>query len=213
MSLVSLYEFLSRGGPALWIIAVLSVLTVALCLWRILEFGRAGVWRRRQAETWIAHWPGSNLQDTGAARSPLDRVVAAAMQALRNPEFDRQAAEQETTRVAKAELAALRSGLRPLELIAAIAPLIGLLGTVLGMIGAFQALQENGSGADPSVLAGGIWEALLTTAAGMAVAIPASAAVSWIEGLVEREQARMEDAAVRLFTRAPASIASLQAAE
>jgi biopolymer transport protein ExbB len=61
-----------------------------------------------------------------------------------------------------------------LELISTIAPLLGLLGTVLGMIAAFQALQESGSRADPAILAGGIWEALLTTAAGMAVAIPAS---------------------------------------
>jgi biopolymer transport protein ExbB len=83
-------------------------------------------------------------------------------------------AREETTRIAKTHLNTASAGLRVLELISTIAPLLGLLGTVLGMIAAFQALQESGSRADPAILAGGIWEALLTTAAGMAVAIPAS---------------------------------------
>ena len=106
---------------------------------------------------------------------------------------------EEVTRLAQRELGALRTGLRPLELIVTIAPLIGLLGTVLGMIEAFQALEASGGQADPAVLAGGIWEALLTTAAGMAVAIPAAVALSWFEGIAETVQTQMEDAATRLF--------------
>jgi biopolymer transport protein ExbB len=140
-------------------------------------------------------------------------VTLAAMQAVLTPAFSTEMAEKEVTRIAKAELTFLRRGLRPLELIATIAPLVGLLGTVLGMIGAFQALQVSGSGADPSVLAGGIWEALLTTAAGMAVAIPASALVSWVEGVTEREQAAMEDLAIRVFTSTATRPILQQAAE
>ena len=113
------------------------------------------------------------------------------------------AAREETTRIARGELARLREGLRALELIATIAPLIGLLGTVLGMIEAFQALQATGARADPSVLAGGIWEALLTTAAGMAVAIPAAAALTWFESVADAVQAEMEDLATRIFTHLP----------
>lgn len=109
-------------------------------------------------------------------------------------------AREETTRVAKSALMQTRRGLRALELIATIAPLIGLLGTVLGMIEAFQALQAAGNRADPSALAGGIWQALLTTAAGMAVAIPASMALSWYDSICERVQADMEDLATRVFT-------------
>ena len=79
---------------------------------------------------------------------------------------------------------------RLLELIGLIAPLLGLLGTILGMITAFQALQESGQQADPTVLAGGIWEALLTTALGLIVAIPAIVAFNLIENRMEalREQ-------------------------
>ncbi|WP_052249035.1 MotA/TolQ/ExbB proton channel family protein [Leisingera sp. ANG-Vp] len=213
MSLAPLFDFMARGGPALWVIAALSVLTLALFLWRAVALAQGGAWRKTQTEAWIAEWHEGGTPPAAPGQTPLDRFAGAAMRALLAPGFSTEAAERETTRVAKAELAELRRGLRPLELIAAIAPLIGLLGTVLGMIGAFQALQESGSGADPSVLAGGIWEALLTTAAGMAVAIPASALASWIEGLAEREQTRMEDAATRVFNGASARPALRHAAE
>ena len=69
----------------------------------------------------------------------------------------------------------------------------------MGMIAAFQALQAAGSKADPAMLAGGIWEALLTTAAGMAVAIPASAALTWFEAVIDRIRRDVEDGATRLF--------------
>jgi len=213
MSLAPLFDFMARGGPALWVIAALSVLTLALLFWRVIGLAQAGVWRKSQTEAWLEQWKVGGRPPASKGPTPLDRVTLSAMQALLRPEFSPEIAEKETTRMAKKELASLRQGLRPLELIAAIAPLVGLLGTVLGMISAFQALQDSGNGADPSVLAGGIWEALLTTAAGMAVAIPASALVSWIEGLAEREQAAMEDAATRVFTAAAARPALRHAAE
>ncbi|AHD02033.1 MotA/TolQ/ExbB proton channel family protein [Leisingera methylohalidivorans] len=213
MSLAPFFDFMTRGGPALWVIAALSVLTMALFLWRVIELAHTGAWRKPQTKVWLDQWSKGEAPPAGHGQTPLDRVTLSAMRALLTPDFAPETAERETTRIAKAELAALRRGLRPLELIAAIAPLVGLLGTVLGMIGAFQALQESGSGADPSVLAGGIWEALLTTAAGMAVAIPATALASWIEGLAEREQAAMEDAATRVYTTAAARPALRHAAE
>lgn len=184
MQMSALVEMLIKGGPALWAIAFLSVLTVAIGLWRVFDLARMGVWARR---------PG---------RRPQDRVAETAQSARANPALDQEMAVNEVTRIAKREVAELRRGTRPLELIATIAPLIGLLGTVLGMIQAFQALQEAGSAVDPSILAGGIWEALLTTAAGMAVAIPASVLLSWIESIAEREQAQMEDVTVQVFNSA-----------
>jgi biopolymer transport protein ExbB len=123
------------------------------------------------------------------------------MAARTDPALSDAQAREETTRVAKAGLARARAGLRMLDLVVTIAPLLGLFGTVLGMIAAFQTLQESGAQADPSALAGGIWEALLTTAAGMGVAIPASMALSWFESVVDRVQADMEDLATRIFTR------------
>lgn len=79
-----------------------------------------------------------------------------------------------------------------MELAATAAPLLGLLGTVLGMIEAFRQLEAAGTKVNPSLLAGGIWEALLTTAAGMVVALVALTCLSIMESLVERASARIE---------------------
>lgn len=196
--------FLDRGGPALWVIAALSVITLAVILWKTWSLARMGAWRRAPAERAVALWEEATPEEAEAAlsgRSGLRaRVLRATMQAARSrpPE----AAREETLRVARATLMEAGRGLRALDLIATIAPLVGLLGTVLGMIDAFQALQETGARADPATLAGGIWEALLTTAAGMAVAIPASIALSWFDSVNERVAHDLDDLASRVLNRA-----------
>ncbi|MDF1706485.1 MAG: MotA/TolQ/ExbB proton channel family protein [Paracoccaceae bacterium] len=206
--LALLTGMIGRGGVVMWIIAGLSVLTLALILWKLWRLSLSGLWRRMQAERAVALWVAGQAGDAQAMlvapRGIRSRVVAQAMAALRDPSLTRDAARDEVLRVARRELNAARSGLRALELISTIAPLLGLLGTVLGMITAFQALQSTGAQADPTILAGGIWEALLTTAAGMAVAIPAGVALVWIESLTDGVQADLEDAVTQIFTRDPA---------
>ncbi len=187
-------DALIRGGPALWAIAALSVLGLALVLWKLWRLARMGAWRRAPAEAALRGADGGG----GDPRSVVARAALGARAAMAPND-----AREETARVARAELARMRAGLRPLETIATVAPLLGLLGTVLGMIAAFRALQEAGAGADPAVLAGGIWEALLTTAAGMAVAIPATAFLTWFEAVAEAAQADMEDIAARALRAAP----------
>ena len=85
-------------------------------------------------------------------------------------------------------------------MIAALSPLLGLFGTVLGMIEAFHRLEDAGTAVDPAVLSGGIWEALLTPAAGLAVAIPAIIALNWLEHRIDNFKLAMEDAMTRIFT-------------
>lgn len=194
-------EFLATGGPALAAIAVLSVLTLTIILWKLWRLVLSGAWSSKQAKQMLAEGSAG----AGTPRNIRARFVAGALRARALPDT---LAREEILRIGAGELAALRSGLRPLDLIVTIAPLIGLLGTVLGMIEAFQALETSAGQADPSVLAGGIWEALLTTAAGMAVAIPAAVALSWFEGIVEQVQGDMEDMATRLFTQAPSAEAA-----
>ncbi|MEL7153475.1 MAG: MotA/TolQ/ExbB proton channel family protein, partial [Pseudomonadota bacterium] len=151
----------------------------------------------------VAHWQAHEdvpaLEMAQGGRGVRAGIASTAMEAART--LDIENAREETVRVAKGALARARSGLRALELIATVAPLLGLFGTVLGMIAAFQQLQAAGSRADPSALAGGIWEALLTTAVGMAVAIPASAALTWFESITDRLRLDLEDIATRVFTR------------
>lgn len=196
--------FLDKGGVTIWLIAGLSVLTLALILWRIWRLAMMGAWSGRKSEiavkTWLSGDRAGAVAFLRGRRGLRAQLSASAMSA--SLELSPSDAREETGRVARNLLAEAGKGLRALELIATIAPLLGLLGTVLGMITAFQTLQEAGSRADPSALAGGIWEALLTTAAGMAVAIPASAALTWFESVIDRLRLDMEDAATRIFTRA-----------
>ena len=85
-------------------------------------------------------------------------------------------------------------------MIANLSPLLGLLGTVLGMIKAFSKLESAGTKVDPTILAGGIWDALLTTAFGLSVAIPALAAFYLLEGKVENSRSLMKDSATRVIS-------------
>jgi biopolymer transport protein ExbB len=204
--MTDLPDLLTRGGPVIWAIGALSVLTLALILWKLFRLSALGAWSGgRVTGEAIALWQAGEAQTALARlaprRSVRARLAHAAMTAYRDPALSPEAAREDTTRIARGLLAELRAGLRPLDLIVTIAPLLGLLGTVLGMIAAFQALQEAGAQTDPATLAGGIWEALLTTAAGMAVAIPASMALTWFDSVADRLQAEMEDDATRIFTR------------
>lgn len=206
--------FLQEGGPSIWAIAALSVITVALILWKIWRLALIGAWARGKAQKAVSLYEDGNTDAAQALvsrrRGLRSKVASAAITARETLTED--AAREETARVAKRELGEAAVGLRALELITTIAPLLGLLGTVLGMIAAFQALQESGSRADPSLLAGGIWEALLTTAAGMAVAIPASAALTWFEAVIDRMRRDVEDAAMRIFvTRKEVDAVTVQA--
>ncbi|MEL6336299.1 MAG: MotA/TolQ/ExbB proton channel family protein [Pseudomonadota bacterium] len=208
-------ELLAQGGPVLWIIAVVSVISLATILYKFIRLAQMRAWARLSAEEAVDAWvegdpmrAKSLLGQTTGIRAEL---AQAAMDAVRHYPHDEHRAREETTRVAKTLLANAATSLRTLDVIASLAPLMGLLGTVLGMIAAFQALQASGAQADPSTLAGGIWEALLTTAAGMAVAIPAAAALSYFDGVVDRLRLDLEDIASRVFNR-PAAL-NVRAAE
>ena len=205
--LTSATEFLNNGGMAIWVIAGLSVLTLALILWKSWDLAWMGAWgNRRRAEAAVMAARRAQYDqalDAVRGRRAVRSVFAGAVVTM--AARDHFAAEEEAMRVGKGLISRARSGLRVLELISTIAPLLGLLGTVLGMIAAFQALQEAGNRADPSMLAGGIWEALLTTAAGMAVAIPASVALTWFESVTDRLRLDLEDIGTRMLQPDPSA--------
>lgn len=209
------HGFLKDGGPSIWAIATLSVITLALILWKIWQLALMGAWSRGKAGKAVAAFERGDvetaLETVARRRGVRSKVILATLQGMAR--WNEERAREDASRVAKNQLAEARAGLSALELIATIAPLLGLLGTVLGMIAAFQALQTAGSNADPSQLAGGIWEALLTTAAGMAVAIPASAALTWFESVIDRIHRDIEDAVTRLFVAYESEGALQMAAE
>ncbi|WP_255553399.1 MotA/TolQ/ExbB proton channel family protein [Maritimibacter sp. DP1N21-5] len=204
-----LLDFMDKGGVAIWVIAGLGALTGGLILWKLLRLAALRVWRAGPAERAVqAYLDGDATAGTGPTTGTYGRPITATITVMNDSRLDDTARREEIGRVASGEIQKLRSGLRGLELIATVAPLVGLLGTVLGMVTAFQALEQAGSRADPSALAGGIWEALLTTAAGMAIAIPAQASLAWFESIAERAQARIEDMVTRLLVAPRAATTS-----
>jgi len=203
----ALLDFLDRGGSTLWLIAALSVLTLALILWKVWHLALMGAWSGSATAKAISQWtdgqPDAALTTVAGRRSLRARLAHAAMSARLDPDLDDSQAREETSRRARADLGEARRGLRALELIATIAPLLGLLGTVLGMITAFQTLQEAGARADPSALAGGIWVALLTTAAGLLVAMPTSLVLGWFEARMRRDRVFANRALRTVFAPSP----------
>ncbi len=204
-----LRETVGNGGPVLLVLAILSIIALTIVLAKLWQFARVRLNTPGSVEAALQSWscdqPAAALASLGDSRQPTARLVAQAIRGLQQvrdqPPAAMELLREELRRAANAQLEQLRSWLRALEVIASLSPLLGLLGTVLGMIEAFQQLAAAGSRVDPSVLSGGIWQALLTTAAGLGVAIPVVLLHSWLERRVERCAHQMEDAVTRVFTR------------
>lgn len=172
------------GGPVVLFLVALSVLVLAVILYKLWQFAASGVGRHKALRQAIRSWDTGDRtaarQHLRQSRSYLVPVVAMAI--------DGQSDAARLEAEAESRFARLESGFRFLDSVAQLAPLLGLFGTVLGMISAFQALQEAGSQVDPSILAGGIWVALLTTAVGLAVAMPTSVVLSWFEARMDADR-------------------------
>ena len=171
------------GGPVVAVLIVVSVLTLAVVLYKLWQFAAAHVGRHQALRAAVAAW---DTGDRAGGRAALARsgsylapVVAAAFDGR---DRDRLRA------MAEERFAQLERGFRYLDSVAQLAPLLGLFGTVLGMIEAFRSLQAAGAQVAPSLLAGGIWVALLTTAVGLVVAMPTALVLAWFEGRMERER-------------------------
>jgi biopolymer transport protein ExbB len=203
-------NLIQMGGPVIALIGAVSVATLAVVLYKLWQFHASGVGRHTALRTAVTEWdrgaPTAATRTLDQSRSYLAPVIARA--------FDQaHAADEAAVRRLEAEAAArfsrLERGFRFLDTVAQVAPLLGLFGTVLGMIEAFQALQAAGSQVDPSALAGGIWVALLTTAAGLAVAMPASVLLSWLEARLEGDRA-LADHALSIVLKPDGAAAEVQ---
>ena len=195
---------LHRGGPVVWLLVLLSFFAMTLIIAKTFQFWRLRIESQEFLEDSLRQWRRGHWQEatktlSRASRQPIAKVMDAAMQGLL-AEHQESVVREEVSRIAKNHIERLRGWMRPLELIANLSPLLGLLGTVLGMIEAFQKLESAGNQVDPALLSGGIWQALLTTAVGLIVAIPALVAHQWLDRRVDRCAHSMEDYTTRVFT-------------
>ena len=207
-------SLLELGGPVVLILLGISVAALAVIFAKAFQFSSARVGRHQLVRTAVAAWRVGErtkasqllLKDrslsAGLLRSAMDAIQTLDQQPMSPQERDirEERLREEISARAADRLFGLASWLRALDLVTQIAPLLGLFGTVLGMIETFQTLQESGASSNPSNLAGGIWVALLTTACGLAVAIPVSVAVTWFETRLEKERAALEVLLTGVFT-------------
>ncbi len=195
------FSDIGTGGPIILLLAILSVFSLALIVYKIVQLSPVtkGEANRDAA---LASFEAGKIDDARRAAesgpAPADRVLAFAIKALGNGRSG-SALMAELMRRGNEELSRMTRHIRLLELIAMISPLLGLLGTVLGMIQSFQELEMAEGAANASVLAGGIWQALLTTAAGLLVAIPAAVGASLLAGRAERGAQLIEGAIAQLM--------------
>ena len=192
-----MFELLAKGGVLVIPILLCSVFALAIFLERLIRFGRL----RKRGEG-LAHKVAGLLQqgdDPGAyeaavqSNSPMGYVLAQAME-VKNKE--RETLETVIAHATEEQMRDLSRYIQALATIGNITPLLGLLGTVIGMIKAFMVIQEMGGKVNAAVLAGGIWEAMLTTALGLSVALPVILGHSYLVSRVNKYEARLQDGAL-----------------
>lgn len=201
-------DWLSPGMLVIYVLSMMSITALAVFVAKVMQFNQAGLFGAnvlKNAEDALAAW---RLEQHAVALSlvskaspkPLLAMLSTAMQGQLAEHVSEHEARESSARIAADHLEGLRGGIRILEVVATTAPLLGLLGTVLGMIEAFQALEAAGNKVDPSILSGGIWAALLTTAAGLIVAVPVVFGVNFLERKLERLHHHLQSATTQVFT-------------
>lgn len=196
----SMFEMLSKGGVLVIPIIFCSVLALAVFFERLIRFA---VLSRHGKD--IEFKVSEELDKKGAdaaiktalsSASPMGRVLCRGLEVM---DQDRETLETVLIHAVEEEMRRLSAYLQTLATIVNITPILGLLGTVLGMIKAFMVIQEAGGRVDASLLAGGIWEAMLTTALGLAVALPAMIMHSYLVARLERYEARLYTGSVNFL--------------
>jgi biopolymer transport protein ExbB len=191
-----MWELVRAGGPFMAPIILCSIAAVGILLERLWTLQRKRVLPEELIKKLSSFAEGGQVTpkiiEALERNSPLGRVLAAA---LANRDRGREIMMERVQDTGRHVVHELERFLNTLGTIASISPLLGLLGTVTGIIHAFNAVMLGGMG-DPRLLAGGISEALVTTAGGLAVAIPSFIAYRYLRGKVERIVIDMEKIAV-----------------
>lgn len=198
MDLLSLT--LSNPATVLVFVAllILSLISVSVAVFKVIQFSKLGVGKRDAAEeilnTWLSGRGEDAMKLAAGRKSVLARILQAVFSGVQAKPGETAYAEELGRQTAIIELASMSERLRLLEMVVQAAPMLGLLGTVIGMIDAFSVLSLSDGGVDPAALAGGIWTALTTTAVGLTVALVAYFVATWLESRIDRERNLIEAA-------------------
>ncbi|MDZ7272409.1 MAG: MotA/TolQ/ExbB proton channel family protein [candidate division KSB1 bacterium] len=197
---MTLLDIVVKGGVLMIPIVLCSIIAVAILIERLVALRKIRV----KSSTFVLQIKYLLLRkDVEGALAlckktpgPIAGITKAGLEKIDRP---RQEIKEAIESAGRREIYFLEKYLGVLGTIAAVAPLLGFLGTVTGMIRAFMQVQVHGGNVDASVLAGGIWEALITTAAGLSVGIPALIFYNWLQGKVERFVFEMSETSTELM--------------
>lgn len=197
------FSIFDKGGVMMYVLVCLSIYALGVVLFKVYQFVTARIFEREFISRAILEIRRGDMAKANKILAevpgPVARIMRTALACVANRDMSQKSKEAEIARVGSEDIRYLESHLRGLEMVANISPLVGLLGTVMGMIVSFSKLGSAGGRIDPALLAGGIWEALLTTAGGLAVAIPALAAHYVLDGMIEKVRATMKDVSVQIL--------------
>ncbi len=192
-------SLLDKGGTVAYILAALSFVAVTIIIAKMVYFYRLHLGRYGPGDLVRLGTASSHAKKTPPpTRHPAIAIVAACIQ-MEKDAVDPEARDDRIGRMIEHRLRDLESGLPILEMIGNLAPLLGLLGTVIGMIEAFADLENESFNVNVAHLAGGIWKALLTTAIGLCVAVIALVSHYFLRHKVELFQLSIDDAIASLI--------------
>src|SRR5512141_3418704 len=197
--MLTLPVLLSSGGPVLWLLLLISAVALVVFIERFLHCHRAQINSTEFLNGVRTVLKRDNVVEAlsicDATPGPVARLVRTA---IINREHGRERVREALEEAGLAEVPRLEEKLNLLATIAQLAPLLGLLGTVLGFIQTFMLMTEAGLNAHVQQLATGVWQALICAAAGLAVAIPAHAGYNYLVSRVNSIVLDMERAATEV---------------
>ncbi|GAB4354386.1 MAG: MotA/TolQ/ExbB proton channel family protein [Gammaproteobacteria bacterium] len=191
----------AKGGVVVWILAGYSCIALALILERLLQFALMrrpprgfeqellASLQEGKAGQLLQHWSGPEI-------TVLRGIVEAAAAGVKDLTLV-------AIRLGSEQQQRMERGFRTLAVLGNTAPLLGLFGTILGMIKAFMVIEQAGGRVDAQALAGGIWEAMVTTGVGLAVSLPILLALHFLEGMADRRAQSMRNYASLIIEQLP----------
>jgi biopolymer transport protein ExbB len=187
---------------------MLSVYVVAVIFYKLYQFWRLGVFNTGFIPPLLESVEDKKLNEAlriaSNQKNPIARVIETTINCLNSYNMSEDKKNRMIEASGTKELRVFESHLRGLEMVSTVAPLLGLLGTVSGMVKTFSGINQIGARVDPALLAGGIWEALVATVAGLMVAIPALALHYLIDSRVESIRALMTDTVAYILAKTEA---------
>ena len=176
---MSIFSYVSSGGPIMYVLLLMSMIGISIIIWKVFYFNVEKNHIESNAVS-ILKKIGENTSEITDESALLELVKDQVYSTGHR----------------------LEKGLNTIKIIATISPLLGLLGTVMGVLSAFQSIAEHGL-KDPSIFAGGISMALITTIGGLLVAIPHFISYNYLTGWLNSYEIRLEEALLRQYVKGP----------